>query len=465
MTRAFESRGLPVPSALVLGLARSGAGAASLLRRHGFAVRGMDRRPREELAAAAARLEAEGVECRFGSEDPAALEGMDFMVVSPGVPPSSPPLREAGRVGLPAWSELEVASRFVRGPLLAVTGTNGKTTTSTWLAHLLRRAGREALLAGNVGLALSEVADATTEATLTVLEVSSFQLERTLRFHPRSAAVLNVTPDHQDRYAAHADYAAAKARIFENQGHDDVSVLNARDPGAMALADRERAAVRARFDARGPVRDGAGVEQGRLCLYRAGEATAVAPASELALPGPHNLENALAALALTLPWRLDPALLAAGLRDFPPIPHRLEPCGEIRGVRFVNDSKATNLDSLEKALRSFEAPVLLIAGGRDKGAPWETLAPLVRERVRSLLLLGEAAGRIEQAYGREVACRRCGSLEEAVRAGLDAARPGEVVLLSPGCASFDMFRDYEDRGDRFREAVAALASAQAGQRR
>ena len=449
-----DTLGLPGLSVLVVGLARSGAGAASLLRRHGFAVRGLDRGARDGIPAAE-RLEREGVECRFGSEDPALIAGMDFVVASPGVPPENPCLLAARSAGLPVLGELEVASRFVTGPMLAVTGTNGKTTTATWLAHLLRSAGREVQLAGNIGLALSEVADHLTPATLTVLEVSSFQLECIEMFRPRAAVVLNVTPDHLDRYASVADYARAKARIFENQGEGDMGILNAADPGAMSL-ERFQHAAEAHFDGRGAVGHGAGMLDGKLTLFRAGTPSPVLPREQLALPGPHNLENGLAALAMTLPWDLDVARLARGLSDLPPLPHRLEPCGTIGGVRFVNDSKATNVDAMEKALQSFEAPIHLIAGGRDKKGDFESIRKLVHSKVRTLLLIGEAADRIRRAYP-DVEAAQCSSLEEAVRVGRERAAPGDVVLLSPGCASYDMFRNYEHRGACFRDAVAALA--------
>ncbi|MBI5837391.1 MAG: UDP-N-acetylmuramoyl-L-alanine--D-glutamate ligase [Candidatus Eisenbacteria bacterium] len=453
MTHAPDTLGLPGLSALVVGLARSGTAAALLLRRHGFAVRALDSKARGAVAAAE-RLERAGVECRLESQDPTALVGMDFVVVSPGVGPGNPLLEAARDRGVPVLSELEVAFRFVRGPVLAVTGTNGKTTTATWLAHLVRAAGREAHLAGNVGAALSGECDRLPEDTFAVLEVSSFQLERIHRFRPRSASLLNLTPDHLDRYASMAEYVAAKARIFENQGPSDLAVLNARDPAAMALAPGLRAEL-ALFSARGPVRTGAGVEAGVITLYREGVATPVTEAAKLALPGPHNLENALAALAMTLPWKFEPARLAQGLADFPPLPHRLEPCGEIGGVRFVNDSKATNVDSMEKALRAFDAPLHLVAGGHDKHGDFEALAPLVQEKVRTLLLIGEAAERIARAYPGALAVR-CATLQEAMAEGLKRAAPGEVVLLSPGCASYDMFRDYEDRGDQFRAHVARL---------
>jgi UDP-N-acetylmuramoylalanine--D-glutamate ligase len=321
-------------------------------------------------------------------------------------------------------------------------------------------AGHPVHLAGNVGTALSESADALTPDTFAVLEVSSFQLERIERFRPDSAAVLNVTPDHLDRHPTMADYAAAKARIFENQGPRDLAVLNAADPGAMELAPRVRGRL-ALFDARGPVRRGAGVVDGQIILFRDGVAVPVLAVERLALPGPHNLENALAALAMTLPWEFAPARLARGLADFTPLPHRLEPCGEVNGVRFVNDSKATNVNSMDKALRSFAAPIHLIAGGRDKHGDFESVASLVTARVKTLLLLGEASGRIARAWP-GVAAVRCATLREAVEEGLRRAAPGEVVLLSPGCASFDMFRDYEDRGDQFRAAVTAIREGRDG---
>ncbi len=455
MSHSPDTLGLPGLSVLVLGLARSGVGVASLLRRHGFAVRAVDARESGQLPGVD-RLEREGVECLTGTSDAGLLAGMNWVVVSPGVPPDSSIYAAALTRGIPVLGELEVASRFVKGPVLAVTGTNGKTTTASWLAHLVRGAGRDVALAGNVGSALSEVADHLGADTFVVLEVSSFQLERIERFHARSAALLNLTPDHLDRYPSMREYGAAKARIFETQQPGDVAVLRAHDPQLRPFEPAVRARL-AHFDAAGPVGEGAGVLDGSLCLFRQGTATPVLERSRLALPGPHNLENALAALAMTLPWEFSPESLALGLSQFPALPHRLEPCGEVRGVRFVNDSKATNVDSLEKALLSFDVPLHLIAGGRDKKGDFERLLPLVRQRVKALWLIGEAADRIAQAWPGPPATR-CATLEEAVESALRQAVSGEVVLLSPGCASFDMFRDYEDRGDRFRRAVATLAT-------
>lgn len=449
---------LPGSRALVAGAARSGLAAAALLRRHGLDVVVCDTAPPERLAAAAERLAAAGARTAFGRDDPALLEGRDLVVWSPGLPVDHPLARAARARGLPLIGELELGGLAARAPFVCVTGTNGKSTTTDLVGALARAAGRRAEVCGNIGRALCEVAEAVDEGGLLVAEVSSFQLETVERFRPFVAAWLNLTPDHLDRHGDLDTYGAMKRRLFERQDDSDYAVWNADDPEV--LARRAGAATPLWFSTRGPVDAGAWLEDGIITVVWRGGRERLMPAAELRLRGPHNVANALAALAATLPLEIAPDTLRAVLREYRGLHHRLEPAGTIEGVEFVNDSKATNTDALAVALRSFAEPVVLIAGGRDKGQDFAPLRPLVERHVRLAVLLGEGAAAMERAWP-GVPRERADSLADAVERARAAARRlgAGVVLLSPGCASFDMFRDYEDRGDRFKAEVERLRRA------
>jgi UDP-N-acetylmuramoylalanine--D-glutamate ligase len=444
---------------LVVGLARSGLAAARLLLRHGAHVIGCDRKTAAELPGVE-ELEKAGAALFLGADDARALARAELVVVSPGVPPTAAVVAEADRAGVPSVSEVELAFQASRAPWAAITGTNGKSTTTALLGELLRQAGRAPWVAGNIGNALSEgIEDVPGEGTV-VAEVSSFQLERTHTFRPRVGVLLNLTPDHLDRYPSLEAYAAAKARLFAFQEPDDVAVLNADDPGVLRLAAGGRARALT-FSRRGPVVSGAYAEGGRVWWARDGERAPLVSAAEITIPGPHNLENALAAVAACLGLGvLDDAggraAVARGLVAFAGLEHRLEPCGEIRGRRFYNDSKATNVDSMRQALLALAHPLTVIAGGRDKHGDFPGLAALAEERIDHLVLLGEAAGVIARAWPR-VPQENAADLEDAVRRAYRATPAGGAVALSPGCASFDLFRDYEDRGRKFKAAVARLA--------
>jgi UDP-N-acetylmuramoylalanine--D-glutamate ligase len=443
----------------VIGMARSGRAVAGLLARHGAAVRAADQKTAEALGLDPAALVSQGIEPRLGGHDPRDLDGIEVAVVSPGIPKTAPILVEARRRGIPFLSELEVAARFARAPIAAVTGTNGKSTTVTVLGELIRALDRPAAVAGNVGTALSEVVESVPPEGALVVEVSSYQLEDVERFHPRAAAILNVTPDHLDRYDSMRHYADTKLRVFDRQGPDDTAVLPVGDPWLEPTASRLTARL-LRFAVEAPVAEGAVAEGGRLIWRAGGTEHEVLPLEELPLRGPHNHANVAAALCLLDGLGLDvlDPRVAAALRTLRGLPHRLEPVGEIEGVRFINDSKATNPESLEVALRSFNEPVVLIAGGRPKESDYARLVPLIRDRVAAIVLIGEAAPRLESVWrGAGVPTTLGGTdFEASVRAAHALARPrGLVVLLSPGCASFDMFRDFEDRGDRFRTLVRA----------
>ncbi|MBI1798940.1 MAG: UDP-N-acetylmuramoyl-L-alanine--D-glutamate ligase, partial [Candidatus Eisenbacteria bacterium] len=354
-------------------------------------------------------------------------------------------------------SELEIGFLAAHAPLLCITGTNGKSTTTDLAGALLRAAGREIQVCGNIGRALCDVAERVGPAGLLVVEVSSFQLETVERLQPFVATWLNLTPDHLDRHGDLASYGALKQRLFARQGEGDYSVWNADD--AQVVARRTGGAAWLEFSREGPVGEGACVSEGQIQLARRGGTEPLMAASELRLRGSHNLSNALAALATVMPLEPSLAALRATLREYRGLEHRLEPVATVEGVEFVNDSKATNLDSLAVALKSFDQPVVLIAGGRDKGQDFSAAADLARRHVRHAVLIGEGAERIGAAWP-GVPLTRARTLAEAVDHAYRVARsiPGGrgTVLLSPGCASFDMFRDFEDRGARFRDEVERL---------
>jgi len=441
----------------VVGLGLSGSALVKLLAARGALVGVSEARPQTGfehwLKINASLLER----TEFGGHTEAFLVSSDLVVLSPGVRPDLAPVAAAAQRGVSIVGELEVALDGCPARVAAVTGTNGKTTTTALLGHLLATAGVPSTVAGNIGIPVSGVVDDVGAGHVLVLEVSSFQLDTAHSFRPSVAVLLNVTPDHQDRYPSLDTYAASKARIFANQGPADYAILNRGDERCAALAPSLKARVRW-FDAASGSIEGAGVEDGWLSLCEGGRITRVLPAGDLPIPGRHNLENALAAAAAAAALGVAPGALAAGLRTFRGVEHRLEPVGEVGDVRFVNDSKATNTDAMEKALLAFPEPVVLIAGGRDKNLDFTKLADLVAKRVRTAILIGEAAGKIEAAWRGAVPIRMAGSLEEAVETGYELARPKGVVLLSPGCASYDMFKNFEDRGRRFREAVKRLAS-------
>jgi UDP-N-acetylmuramoylalanine--D-glutamate ligase len=441
---------------LVVGAGRSGLAAARLLHGRGLDVLVCDAMPRERAAEAAASLESLGVTAHWGRDDEGLLDGRDAVVWSPGIPHTHRLATAARSRGIPVLAELELGYRSSRAPFVCVTGTNGKSTTTDLIGALIRAAGREVEVCGNIGRAVCEVAERVGPGGFLVVEVSSFQLETVDALEPHVAVWLNLTPDHLDRHGDLDTYGALKQRLFARQTAADHAVWNADDTGVM-----ERRAGRARtllFSVRREVEEGAFARDGRVWLARGRGAAPLMDAREIRLRGPHNLSNVLAALAATLPLQIPSAVLSETLRDYPGLEHRLEPVATIDGVEFVNDSKATNVASLAVALESFELPVVLIAGGRDKGQDFAPLAPLVRERVREAVLIGEGAAGMAAAWA-GATCSRAETLAAAVERAFEVARQGgaDVVLLSPGCASFDMFTDYEDRGRRFKAEVARLA--------
>ena len=447
----------------MVGGARSGRAVARLLAEAGGEVflTEQDAPP----AGTAAALDEAGVEYEFGGHTVAALDA-DFFVLSPGVPTQSNIVQQALRAGLDVYSEIEAASWFCDAPIVAITGTNGKTTTTSLTGHVFRMAfadtpGREAIVAGNIGYPFSDYVLDTEPRDVVVLEVSSFQLDHVDTFRPRVSVLLNITPDHLGRYDHDFEaYAQAKHNIFRNQGEGDVVVYN-RDDGDVRDAAKQAAAeqgVRPMAITReGVPAAGAGLQDDRIVLRTDDEDDSLMPQDELALRGRHNMYNSLAAAVSARVMEVENDVIRESLSGFEGVPHRLEEVRTVDGVLYVNDSKATNVNAVWYALESFDRPIVLIAGGRDKGNDYTNLKPLVRDRVRAVVALGESAEKVERELGEEAPDRsRAETMEDALSQSQRAAQPGDVVLLSPACSSFDMYENYEDRGDTFRRLVETL---------
>jgi UDP-N-acetylmuramoylalanine--D-glutamate ligase len=410
---------------LVVGLARSGEAAALALARRGVGVFGVDANPDLD----ASRLRAAGVEVHLGAaENGGLLQGVDLLVKSPGVPSEAPLVAAARARGIPVWSEVELGARLVRQPDVGITGTNGKTTTAELVGAMLRAAGRAVAVAGNVGRPLCALDGQLAPGEAVVCELSSFQLEDVAELRCHVAVLLNLTPDHLDRHGSLETYRDAKLRIFENQEEHDVAVVPHGFGGVPGSGRRVEFSSRDRLPA------------------------------EPVIPGEHNRENAAAATQAARAAGVPDGAIAEALRTFPGVPHRLEPVREVEGVRFVNDSKATNPESAERALRAYPPGLRVILGGSRKGSSFAELAACASERgVARAYLIGETAGEIAEALdSQNVPFLRCGDLETAVRRAALDARPGEVVVLSPACASYDQFANFEERGERFRSLVEAL---------
>jgi len=430
-------------------MARSGVAAARLLKSRGGDVFVTDSGTPEGAEA----LRASGIGAETGGHTPQLFLSAAEIVLSPGVPPNIPPLQAARKRGIPIVSELEVASRYLQGKIVAITGSNGKTTTTTLVGEILRKGGRRVQVGGNIGTAMCGLVDTSTPETINVVEASSFQLEGIQSFRPDTAALLNITPDHLDRYAGFVEYRLAKFRIFENQRESDVAVLNRDDPQVVPPPVMLNSKVR-HFSRKSEVRDGASRAGQMLCL----NGDPVVSVSEVQLKGEHNIENILAAMAVVDGYGVPASSLADAIREFRGVEHRIEFVREVAGVRYFNDSKATNVDSSIKAIESFDGNLFVILGGRDKGAPYEPLSAAMKGRVKHVLLLGEAADRIAVAFGAAIPLSRVATLEEAVTRAASLAVPGDIVLLSPACASYDMFENYEHRGRTFKRAVEELPS-------
>jgi UDP-N-acetylmuramoylalanine--D-glutamate ligase len=437
---------------VVVGAARSGVAAAQLLVRRGAAVTLTDMRPEID---AEAELRDAGVGLELGGHSVPTLRRADLIVLSPGVPPSQPAIAEARAAGVRVMGELELASRWLRGRIVAITGTKGKSTTTTLAGRMLEAGGHRVLVGGNIGHALSAQVEQSTDDTIHVVETSSFQLESVETFHPWIAALLNFSPDHLDRHADIAEYAAAKARIFANQTTADWAVLNADDEASHALAQDARSG-RLLFSTERSLPDGIVVARDAIVRRQDGGDQVLVPLSAVKLIGRHLLADVLAASAIASLAGVEPEAMTQAVEGFTGLEHALEPVAEIGGVRFVNDSKATNVESALRAIQSFDTGLAVILGGRFKGGDFAGLGPALQARRARVVAIGEAAPLVREALSSIVDVHAAAGMSAAVRTAFALASPGETVLLAPACSSFDMFRDYAERGRTFKQEVAKL---------
>ncbi len=445
---------------LVMGAARSGIACAKFLAKRGATVALNDSKPLEEWNAEALALKDDGVGLLPGEAPSWLLDQIELVVVSPGVPTKSIPIRYAERAGAEVVGEVELASRFLQGRIVAITGSNGKTTTTTLVGEFLKNAGVPTQVGGNIGTPLISLVESSREDGWTVAELSSFQLETIKDFHPAVAAVLNVTPNHMDRYESLTDYAGAKHRIFMNQLAGDLAILNADDEIVASWTNGLRAHV-VRFSVKQELDEGLFLRGSEIVSRTKGGEKVLLQRDEMKLRGLHNIENVLAALAAGLACGAPPESMRETLKNFEPVEHRLEFVTELNAVQFYNDSKATSVDATLKALEAFAdqpGKIILILGGRGKKAPYLPLAPLIQDKVRKLVLIGEDAQTIAGELGEFATTELGGDMKDAVALSFEAAQPGDIVLLAPACASFDMFDSFEHRGRVFKEEVQSLMS-------
>jgi UDP-N-acetylmuramoylalanine--D-glutamate ligase len=457
MPGGFELRGKRV---LAIGLARTGVATALFCAARGAHVTATDTRVEGEIGEPVGKLREAGVTIELGEHRESTFLEQDLIIPSPGVPADAPHLRTARAKGVTIWSEIELAYRFLKGPLVGITGSNGKTTTTSLIEHILKTAGMQTILAGNIGTPLIACVDAMKEDTCTVVELSSFQLELIETFHPNIGVFLNLTPDHLDRHHTMEAYGAAKARLFENQTGDDAAVLNADDPATTPYAPSLPRVYW--FSRKQRVANGAYVRGEEIVFRQDGKEETTLKLSDISLPGAHNVENVLAAVAAARLTGAPAKAIAQGVRSFAGVEHRLEFVTEIGGVRYYNDSKATNVDATLKALDAFPGRILIILGGKDKGGDYSPLQKPLREKAILALLIGAAAEKIEKQISGSVALERAETLERAVETASHAAQRGDVVLLAPACASFDQFQNYEHRGRVFKDLVRQLEKQAAG---
>jgi UDP-N-acetylmuramoylalanine--D-glutamate ligase len=442
---------------LVVGLGRSGVASALFLQSRGARVTVSDAKSEDQLREQIPTLLDAGIAVETGAHGERTFRNQDLIVVSPGVPVDAEPLVQARALGQPVIGEIELAFQFLNGPIVAITGSNGKTTTTTLVGEIIAACGFNTLVGGNIGTAAISLTEKATPETAIVLEVSSFQLETIRSFRPKVAVVLNVTPDHLDRHHTFKAYVDAKARIFENQQADDFAVLNADDPTCVELAERTRAQV-FWFSREHEVESGSFVRDGQIVFRGNGLAQTVLAVPEIPLKGSHNLENVLAAVCAGALMGCAPENIRNAIVNFKAVEHRLEYVATIGGVEYYNDSKATNVDATMKALQSFPAKIHLILGGKDKGSDYTMLNDLLRERVKSVYTIGAAAEKIQSHIKGTTQIVSSGTIEAAVKQASSIAQPGDVVLLAPACASFDQFQNYEHRGRVFKELVGQLAA-------
>jgi UDP-N-acetylmuramoylalanine--D-glutamate ligase len=450
---------------LVVGLGKSGLAAALFLRHRGAQVTVSDVRSAEALAKDIPALLEAGIMVEAGGHGLLTFRRQDLIVVSPGVPLDTPELAQVRSFGLPVIGELELAGRFLKGKTVAITGSNGKTTTTALVGEILTEAGLPTLVGGNIGVPVVSLIEDSTDATWSVLEVSSFQLESTVEFHPNISVILNITPDHLDRHGTFENYALAKERIFAAQQAGDSVILNADNPRAAAAATRSTGGVYW-FSVEHPVARGAWLDQGFVVFRPANGAPIekIMPLKSIPLKGAHNVENVLAAVCAARLAGAAGEVIRRAVEGFHAVEHRLEYVTTINGVDYYNDSKATNVDATAKAIEAFSSGIHLILGGKDKNSDYTLLAPLLRERVRAVYTIGAAAAKIESHLQGVVPIHSCETLAKAVAAAAAAAHPGDVVLLAPACSSFDQFESYEHRGRVFKEIVAESRSTKEWQR-
>lgn len=441
---------------LVVGAARSGVAAAQFLRARGAHVTLNDSKPEEKWPDVSALRDA-GIEIVGGGHPLELFAQADLIVVSPGVPLALEPFQHARKAGVPVIGEAELAARYLRGRMVGITGSNGKTTTTTLIGELLREGGLPTQVGGNIGTALVSLVATSQEDGYTVAELSSFQLEAVEQLHLFVAVLINITPDHLDRYDSMDDYAAAKANILINQTEEDFAVLNADDARIAPLAALTKARV-IWFSTQRELAEGIFLRGEQVVSRRDGQEEVLLERADIRLRGAHNLENVMCALAAGLACGVTPESMRQTIRAFNGVEHRLEFVAELNGVQYYNDSKATNVDAALKSLEAFPGGITVILGGKDKGSDYSPLAPLVRARCAHVILIGAAAETIASALAETRPLHRAATMRDAVRLGEQLTQPGGVVLLAPACASFDMFDNFEQRGRVFKEEVRILTS-------
>lgn len=461
MKPAFDLRGKRV---LVVGLARTGVAASLFCSARGARVTATDRKNEQELTETVVLLQAAGVSLALGGHEQARLREQDLLVVSPGIPVNAPLLEQARKLGIPVWSEIELAWRFLRGKLIAITGSNGKTTTTSLVAHILKTSAIPTLVGGNIGVPLLSLVDSSSDATVTVAEISSFQLENVEEFRPEVGVLLNLTPDHLDRHASFEEYAGMKMRMFEKQSERDAAILNADDPEVTRRMPNGPRVYW--FSRKKRVTAGAFLLEEEIVFRADGDETQLLRRSDITLRGEHNLENVLAACSAAFLVGAPIAGIAEGVRSFAGVEHRLEFVGNVAGVQYYNDSKATNVDAALKAIEAFPGPqpggergrLIVILGGKDKGSPYTPLREPLVARARDVLLIGAATEKIAADLEGALPLERAGTLDRAVQIAKDRAKVGDIVLLAPACASFDQFENYEQRGRIFKDLVVKLSA-------
>jgi UDP-N-acetylmuramoylalanine--D-glutamate ligase len=440
---------------LVVGLGKSGVASALFLKAKGAHVTVSDAKSEDQLSESIPVLLDAGIAVETGGHGERTFHGQDLIVVSPGVPVDAPPLVQARALGETVIGEIELAAQFFPGAIIAITGSNGKTTTTTLAGEIIAAGGYPTIVGGNIGTPAISLVEGATPDTIAVLEVSSFQLETIQTFRPKVAVVLNITPDHLDRHRTFAAYVDTKARIFENQQESDFAVLNADDPTCADLSDRTQARV-FWFSRKKGMNQGTCTRDGGIVFRDTKTQSEIMPISELPLKGTHNLENVLAAICVGAIMGCKPDAMRRAVRDFKAVEHRLEYVATIRGVEYYNDSKATNVDATIKALESFPANIHIILGGKDKGSDYSVLKDILRQRAKRVYTIGAAAEKIASQIESSAEIVHAETLDVAVKRIAATAEAGDVVLLAPACASFDQFQNYEERGRAFKQLVRAL---------